>query len=182
MPARFGAIKRVAIARDFNAFKRNLNLYVISEDTSGKLTVPNITLKNNLKNWVAQYKMVNDTIDIINARIVNFGIEYEVTIDLSANKYSVVNQASAMLVQQFAQTYDIGEPIQIADISKTLNKVPGVINVTDVRIVEKTGVTYNGDSYDFDAALSTDNLRILAEENVIFELKFPSSDIKGSIK
>jgi hypothetical protein len=54
--------------------------------------------------------------------------------------------------------------------------------VLDVKIVEKSGATYLGDSYDFDAAMSTDGLRILAEENVIFELKFPSSDIKGSIK
>ena len=182
MPARFGSIKRVAIARDFNAFKRNLNLYVISENTSGKLTVPNITLKNNLKNWISQYKMVNDTIDIINARIVNFGIEYEVTIDLSANKYSVINRANAALSKKFAQTYDIGEPISIAEITRTLNKVEGIINIMDVKIVEKTGASYNGDSYDFDASLSTDNLSVLAEENVIFELKFPSSDIKGSIK
>ena len=182
MPARFGSIKRVAIARDFNAFKRNLNLYVISQNESGKLTVPNITLKNNLKNWIAQYKMVNDIIDIINARIVNFGIEYEVTIDLSANKYSVINAANVALTKKFAQTYDIGEPILISDIYKTLNKAEGVVDVLDVKIVEKSGATYLGDSYDFDAAMSTDGLRILAEENVIFELKFPSSDIKGSIK
>jgi len=182
LPARFGSIKRVSIARDFNAFKRNLNLYVVSQDASGKLVVPNITLKSNLKNWVAQYKMINDTIDILNARIVNFGIEFEIGIDLSANKYSVINTATVALSQKFSPTFDIGEPIRISEIYKTLNKVEGVLDVFDVKIVEKTGATYSGDSYDFDASLSTDNLRILAEENVIFELKFPSNDIKGSIK
>ena len=62
----------------------------MSETNSGKLTKANATLKNNLKNWLLNYKMINDTIDIIDATIVNFGIEYEVLLDLSANKYNVI--------------------------------------------------------------------------------------------
>lgn len=182
MPGKFGSVKRVTITRDFDAFKRNLNLYVVSQDNSGKLTLPNSTLKNNLKNWLSQYKMINDTVDILSAKIVNFGIEYEITLDLGSNKYTVINQASTALADKFSMTYDIGEPIQISDVYKTLNKVEGVMDVIDVKIVEKTGANYSGDSYDFVANLSTDNRRILAHENVVFELKFPSSDIKGSIK
>jgi hypothetical protein len=182
MPAKFGKVKRVSVVRDFDAFKRNLNLYVISEDASGKLVVPNASLKSNLKNWLTQYKMINDTIDILNAKIVNFGIKYEVAIDLSANRFNVINSASRALAKKFSNSYDIGEPINLSDIYKTLNKVEGLLDVITVKIVEKTGASYTGDSYDFRAATSADNLRILAEENVIFELKFPNSDIKGSIK
>ena len=76
MPAKFGAIKRAACVRDFDEFKRNLNIYVISENSSGKLTAANETLKVNLKNWLAQYKMVNDTLDLLDATIVNFKIDY----------------------------------------------------------------------------------------------------------
>jgi hypothetical protein len=181
MPAKFGSIKRVSIARDFDAFKRNLNLYVISENMSGKLTIPNATLKNNLKNWISQYKMINDTVDILNAKIVNFGIEFEISIDLSANKFNVLNLASRALGKKFGQTYDIGEPILISDVNRVLNKVEGILDVVSVKIVEKSGTTYGGDSYDFNANRSADSRRILAQENVIFELKFPGNDIKGSV-
>lgn len=182
MPAKFGKVKRVSVVRDFDAFKRNLNLYVVSENASGKLVVPNASLKSNLKNWLAQYKMINDTIDILDAKIVNFGIEYEVAIDLSANRFNVINTASRALAKKFSHSYDIGEPVNLSDIYKTLNKVEGLLDVITVKIVEKTGASYTGDSYDFRAATSADNLRILAEENVVFELKFPNADIKGSIK
>jgi len=182
IPAKFGKVKRVSIVRDFDALKRNLNLYVISEDASGKLVVPNASLKSNLKNWLAQYKMINDTIDILGAKIVNFGIEYEVAIDLSANRFNVINAASRALAKKFSNSYDIGEPISLSDIYKTLNKVEGLLDVITVKIVEKTGASYTGDSYDFRAATSADNLRVLAEENVVFEMKFPNADIKGSIK
>jgi len=182
MPSNFGAVKRVSVSRDFDAFKRNLNLYVISENASGKLTIPNMTLKNNLKNWISQYKMINDTIDVLNAKIVNFGIEYEVTVDMSASKYNVINTANFALTKKFRQGFDIGEPIQLSEVYKILNKVEGIIDVLDVKIVEKSGGTYTGDSYDFKANTSADNRRILAEENVIFELKFPGNDIKGSVK
>ena len=182
MPAKFGKVKRVAIVRDFDSFKRNLNLYVVSENASGKLVPPNASLKSNLKNWLAQYKMINDTIDILDAKIVNFGIEYEAAIDMSANRFNVINSAASALASKFSHSYDIGEPINVSDIYKTLNKVEGLLDVITVRIVEKSGANYSGDSYDFRAATSADNLRILAEENVVFEMKFPNTDIKGSIK
>jgi|TARA_Y100000296_G_scaffold85240_1_gene120622 hypothetical protein len=182
MPAKFGRIKRVTIVRDFNAYKRNLNLYVVSENESGKLTVPNATLKNNIKNWISQYKMINDTIDILDAKIVNFGIEYEAAIDMSANQYNVINLAARALAKKFSHSYDIGEPIMISEIYKTLNKVEGLLDVITVKIVEKSGASYSGTSYDFAANTSADNLRILAEENVVFEMKFPNTDIRGSIK
>ena len=182
MPAKFGKVKRVAIVRDFDSFKRNLNLYVVSENASGKLVPPNASLKSNLKNWLAPYKMINDTIDILDAKIVNFGIEYEAAIDMSANRFNVINSAASALASKFSHSYDIGEPINVSDIYKTLNKVEGLLDVITVRIVEKSGANYSGDSYDFRAATSADNLRILAEENVVFEMKFPNTDIKGSIK
>ena len=181
MPSQYGAIKKCNVLQDSDSFKRNLNLYVISENMSGKLTTPNATLKNNLKNWISQYKMINDTVDILNAKIVNFGIEFEISIDLNANKYNALNLASRALGKKFSQTYDIGEPILISDVYRILNKVEGVMDVISVKIVEKSGTTYAGASYDFNANRSADNRRILAQENTIFELKFPGNDIRGSI-
>ena len=45
MPPKFGSIKRVSVVQDPDSFKRNLNLYVLAEDSNGYLTEANNTLK-----------------------------------------------------------------------------------------------------------------------------------------
>ena len=76
MPPRFGGINKCSFERDFDQFKRNLNMYVISKDRGNNLEATNTTIKNNLKTWLSQYKMINDTIDVKPARVVNFGINF----------------------------------------------------------------------------------------------------------
>ena len=183
MPNKFGSIKRVAAIRDFDDLRRNINLYVLSENTSGKFTTANATLKNNLKNWLLQYKMINDTVDILDAVVANFGINYVITLDLDANRYTAINKANAAIAAHLRKNiYDIGEEIIITDFYKILQKVEGVIDVVDLEIVGKSGSGYSNLDYDFDGALAANGRRILAEKNVAFELKFPNIDIKGSIQ
>jgi len=183
MPGKFGSVKRVAVARDFNEFKRNLNIYVISENTSGKLVAPNQTLKNNLRSWLLQYKMINDTIDILDATVVNFGINFVAVVDPNTNRFTVLNRANAALRQYLLENqYDIGESIQLTDFYKVLQKVPGIVDVEDLEIVGKTGAQYSDLSYDFVQNLSPNGHRIEAPNNVVFELKFSNVDIKGSVR
>ena len=182
MPAKFGMIKRVAILKDPDEFKRNVNIYVMSENSSGKLVVANTTLKNNLKNWITQYKMISDTVDILDAEIVNFDISYEILIDINANRFDVISTCNQRLANKFAMKQDIGEPIKITDVYKELQKVDGVVDVTSVDVGLKSGGIYSESNYDFDASLSSDGRMIEAQPNVIFELKYPNIDIKGSIR
>ena len=74
MPPRFGGVKRASVALDADSNKINLNIYVLSEDENGNMINSNTTLKNNLKTWIASHKMVNDTVDILDGRIINIGI------------------------------------------------------------------------------------------------------------
>ena len=183
MPAKFGSVKRAAVVRDFDEFKRNLNIYVISQDTSGKLLAANTTLKNNLRNWLLQYKVVNDTIDILDAEIINFGINYVAAVDLNANRFTVISRANAALRDYLLKNqYEIGESILITDFYKVLQKVEGIVDVVDLEIIDKTGASYSRSSFDFEGALSADGRRIEGHSNAVFELKFPNVDIKGAIQ
>jgi hypothetical protein len=182
MPAKFGMIKRVAVLKDAGEFKRNVNIYVISENSSGKLTTANTTLKNNLKNWLSQYKMISDTVDILDAEIVNFGIKYEILTDLNVNRFDVISRCNDRVAEKFAVKQDIGESIMITDIYRELQKVDGVVDVTSVDVDLKSGGIYSESNYDFASALSSDGRRIEAQPNVIFELKYPNIDIKGSLR
>ena len=122
-------------------------------------------------------------IDILDAVIANFGINYVVVLDLDANRFTTINKANAALASYLNKnTYDIGEEIMITDFYKVLQKVPGVIDVIDLEIIGKSGTSYSDLDYDFDSALTANGRRIQAESNVVFELKFPNVDIKGSVQ
>ena len=94
MPPVFGLVKRVKAIRDADSFKRNINLYVVSEDEYGKLIETNSAIKENLKVWLNKNRMINDTIDILNTNIINFGIEFEIIIDSTAERLDVLGNAA----------------------------------------------------------------------------------------
>ena len=172
----------MAVIRDTDEFKQNINIYVMSENSTGKLAQTNNSMKVNLKNWISQYKMITDTVDILDAHIINFGVEYEIMIGISANKYDVINACDLALKEHFLQKQDIAEPIKLSDIYLVLSRINGVVDTMAVEIVPRSGGIYSSVSYDFEGALSNDGISILAEKNTIFELKYPTLDIKGSVK
>ena len=182
IPPQFGGVKRCAIYRDSDSFKRNLNLYVISEDNNGFFVTTNSTIKENLKTWLGQNKMINDTIDILDARVVNFGVEFSLRGALGINKYDTLRRASQALQDFLAIKKDIGESIFINDMYQVLNKVRGVVDVIQVRIVNKYGAGYSSVSFGMRDNMSQDGARIQAPKNVVFELKYPSTDIRGTVK
>jgi hypothetical protein len=182
MPPSYGSIKRCSIQRDFNAFKRNLNMYLVSEDSDGLLTATNSTLKQNLKTWLSRYKMINDTIDLLDARVVNFGIQFILVADYSENKFNVLSAGTARLRNYFANLqFDIGESLYISDVYQELRRVPGVIDVLDVKIIPQVGGVYSDANFNFTERLSPDGRYITSEKDTIFEIKYPNVDIQGSI-
>jgi hypothetical protein len=183
MPPKFGAIKRANIAQDPNSFKRNINLYTVSEDVNGFLTQPTETLKKNLKTWITNYKMLNDTIDIMDATIVNVGIEFEVVADVDTNRFKVLAEATEAIKQKMTSSkFNISEPIRYGDIFQALKEVEGLLDVVKLRVLKKTGSAYSSADFDIDRYTTADGRMILAPEDIIFEIKFPDIDIRGTVK
>jgi len=182
MPNKFGAIKRCNIIQDPNSFKRNLNLYVISENDVGNLVQTNSIIKENLKNWLNSNRMVNDTIDILDAKIVNIGINFSVITTKDSDKYDVLQQCYLALIAKYNLNFDIGEPFSISDVYTTLNKLDGVSDVTNVEIINKTNGFYSTTKLDIRSQTSSDGRYINVPHNVILEIKESSSDIKGTVR
>ena len=184
MPSKFGAIKRASINLDTNSFnQRNLNLYVVSEDSDNKLVKTNTTIKQNLKNWLTQYKMINDTIDILDAKIVNFGIKYTVKGMPDVNQFLVLDDANRAIRQFYEDRFfEIGEPILVTDVFGVLKNVGTILDVTNVELFIKTGDKYADAPFSLDKFLNADGTMLMPPNDCIFELKFPTSDILGTIK
>lgn len=182
MPKKFGTIKRVSVVNDPSATNRRMALYVVSEDNNTKLTTANDTIKNNLKIWLGRYKMLNDVIDILDAKILNFGIDFEISVTRDSNPNDVVNRVIAKLASDWNDTFYIGEPIYVSSIYNIINKVDGVSDVKKVKVFNKSGGNYSASSVNFDDLISRDGTFYKAPKNVIFELKFINADIRGVAK
>jgi hypothetical protein len=181
MPPKLGAIKRANIIHDPDSFKRNLNLYVTSEASDGTLVETNTTLKQNLKTWLERYKMINDTIDILPARICNIGIKFVLSTELSRNKFDVLALASRTLRDKLLLKNNIGEPFYVTDIYKFLNDVDGVVDTVSVKIERKVGSEYASTYFDIDTNTTLDGRVISVPEDMVLEVKFPKIDIQGSV-
>jgi hypothetical protein len=182
MPPVFGSIKRVNVVRDPDSFKRNLNIYVVSEDENGKFTETNQTIKENLRIWLNKNRMINDTIDILDAKILNFGIDFEVIGDLEKDKFDVLTDCNRALRVEFNRVREVGEPLFITDVYTALKDVKGVVDVTRVKVKLKTGGIYSDIRFNINENTSADGRWINIPQNAIFEIKFPDNDIKGVVK
>lgn len=182
MPAQFGGVKRANVVRDPDSFKRNLNVYVLAEDNNGDLSLPNESLLQNTAIWLNKYRMINDTLDILSGRIINIGINFRILPALDVNKYKLLNDCYNKLVNEYINVkFNIGEAVYISEIYKLLNEVPGVVDTTDVEIVNKIGASYSGYSYDIDSNLSDDGRFLKIPEDSVAEVLLPSIDIAGVI-
>jgi hypothetical protein len=179
MPNKFGIVKRVSVVNDPSATNRRMAIYIVSEGNDGKLANANDKIKQNIKNWLSQYKSLNDVIDIYDAKIVNFGVDFKVTIDARFANENVLSRCNAAIRDHFSNQSYVGEPIYITRLYSILSKVEGVADVKRVNVYPKTGGDYSMIRMDFKEALSQDGTFIKTPKNVIMELKYPNRDVKG---
>ncbi len=182
MHSKFGSIKRVSVQKDPDSQKRNLNMYVVSEDSFGKLVKTNSTIKRNLKIWLNQYRMINDTIDILDPYILNMGIEFHIKTVPGADKKLVIGRCVKALGDNFNNNYYIGESVIISDIYRVLNNVAGVLDVVKARLFNKTGTNYSSATININKNLSPDGDRLIIPKNAIVEFKFKNTDFVGKAK
>ena len=181
MPSELGSVKRTNVFQDNDSFKRNLNMFVLSEDSNGNLITTPAVIKNNLKTWLNQYKMINDTVDIMDAHVVNIAIDFVMIPQPGVNKYDALTAALEKLQEEMlSPKYNIGEPFYVTDVYQHLKEVPEVLDVFDVIITNKSTSEYSSVYYSIEDNMSADGRILNAKENVCFEIKY-ASDIKGAI-
>jgi len=182
MHPKFGSIKRVSVQKDPDSLKRNINMYVISEDDQGSLIKTNSTIKNNLKTWLNHYRMIGDTIDVLDPYIINIGIEFVVKPTTGTDKFILMDSCINTLKKRYLVSFFIGEPIYISDLYLALKEVPGILDVVRVKVINKTGSNYSGVEFDINTNLSPQGDYLIVPKNAILEIKYPATDIRGKIR
>lgn len=160
-----------------------LDLYILTYDINKKLQYPSRSIKENLKTYLYEYKMINDKINIKDAYIVNIGVEFDLITLPNYNNNEILSECINVVEELFnIDKWQINEPIMLRDLYIALDKVEGVQTVQDVRILNKTGESlgYSRYSYDIEGA-TINNVVYPSVDPMIFEIKYPDNDIKGRI-
>ena len=182
MPSTFGSVKRAAIYRDDNDLTRNMNMFVISEDSEGNFEESSSALKENLKTWLNSVRMVNDSLDILDASILNLGIEFDIVVKQDANKHATFNIAKEEIYRELDEIKpEIGEPFQVTEIFRILKDVPEILDVVNVKLTSKSGVNYSSFSYPIEDNLSPEGRVLYIPQDCVWEIKF-RSDITGTVR
>jgi hypothetical protein len=179
MPGKYGSVKRANVIQDPNSIKRDINIYILSVDQNNYFTTATSALKQNVKDWISNYKMINDVVDILDASIVNIGIEFEVVVELNKDVNSTLSECLSVLRDKYGQKFEIGEPIYISDIYRLLNNVKHVVDTKNVKIVQKNSAGYSSTQYSVKDNLSKDGRYLSIPQTHIFEIKDLNTDIKG---
>ena len=194
MPSKFGRVAKAYIVQDdqisplSNEFNRirnplALNLYTLGYDNNKKLTNLNIATKTNLQTYLEQYRMLTDAINIKNAFVINFSIDFEITVFKNYNNNEVILNCIAELQDYFnIDKWQINQPIIKSEVENLLTSVIGVQSVESLTFINKSGTALGYSQYKYDFRGATRKGVIYpALDPSIFEIKNLDSDIKGRV-
>ena len=161
----------------------SLDLYILAFDGGKKLTLASTTLKQNLSTYLSQYRIINDSIRIRDAFIINIGVDFEILVLPNFNSNEVLTQCINELITYFnVNNSQINQPIFLNELYLLLNRVNGVQNVKNISITNKVGESLGYSKYAYDINGATSNGVIYpSQDPSIFEIKYPESDIKGRV-
>jgi hypothetical protein len=188
MPPKYGVISKAYIEKPTLTDNQvstidTLNLYCLSKNISNQLNIANTTLKQNLRTYLSQNRIIGDNIEIKDAYIINISVMFEIIVLPEYNNNEVLTNCINGLKDYFnIDKWQINQPILLRDIYINLDKVKGVQTVKNVKISNKTGSNSDYSKYGYDIEGATQNQVIYPSlDPSIFEVKYPNQDITGKV-
>ena len=187
MDGKFGAPFRTGVFEEQNKIK----VYVMGLDGDGKLNNSSTsTLKENIATYLSDYRMLNDYVEVTNARIVNLGFQIDLFIDKKYSQSQIIAQVISNVNSYMdINNFDMGENIYLSNLIETINNVAGVLNVIDLRVYGLVGGNYsiNEISQPYIDSVTkqidiTDNYTLFGDPTTMFEVKYPNTDIFCRVK
>ena len=160
-----------------------LDLYILSYNANKQLRNASTILKRNLQTYLSEYRMINDSIDIKDAYIINIQVNFDIVVNPNYNNNEVITNCITSLQSYFEiDKWQINEPIILKNIFVLLSKVEGVQIVKNIVIKNLTGASlgYSNFSYDIPGSI-IDEVIYPSIDPMIFEVKYPNQDIIGRV-
>jgi hypothetical protein len=160
-----------------------LDIYVLGYNADKTLTIVSDTVKNNLKTYLYEYRIINDSVRIRDAYIINIGVNFEIVVLPNFNSSEVlINCINSLKTYFNTEKWSINQPIILKDLYIELSKVQGVQNVKNIGVTNKSGIVDGYSQYAYDIVGANQNDVIYPSlDPSIFEIKYPNSDIQGRV-
>ena len=194
MPPQFGSVFKAYITQDDQISPLTLeperipnplalNLYILGKNADGNLTTLNDATKTNLATYLEEFRMLTDAINIKDAFIINFGIDFQITTFKNYNNQQVLLDCIRELQDYFdINKWQVNQPIIISEVKNLIGAVNGVQTVENVIFSNKTGVSLGYSQYKYGFNRATKNEVIYPSlDPSIFEIKYPNTDIQGQV-
>jgi len=187
MPSRFGVPFRTGVFEEQNKIK----VYIMGLDSEGKLNNTSTTaIKENIATYLSDYRMINDYVEISDAKIVNLSFQIDVYIDKKYAQSQIISQVISSVTQFMnINNFDMGQNIYLSNLLENVNNVAGVLNVIDLRVYNMVGGRYSLNEISqpyIDASTRqidiSDEYTLFGEPTTMFEIRFPTTDIIVRVK
>ena len=171
--------KRTATNLTNNPFA--INMYVLSYDSNKKLTNVNAAVKENIKTYLSEYRILTDAVNILDGYIVNVALDFEIICYPNFNKREVLTSCLTEMQDYFnIDSWTFNKPINISEIELILANVEGVLSVPKVEVSNLYGSENNYSTNRYNIQQATVGKIIYPSlDPCIFEVKYPNKDIKG---
>jgi len=183
MPPEFGRVFRASV-RTNPVNPLSSLLYIINRDRNGFLQTSPDTLKKNLANYLNEFRLIADAIDILDSQIINIGIDFEISVQPNFSKEAVLKSCIQKLITYFnIENFQIEESILLSDLTNIIFNVTGVLSVTNIKVRNLTGAvgtrSYANNTYNISA--NTKKGILFTPPGGIFEVKYLNEDIRGTV-
>ena len=170
-----------------------LNMYLLGYNSNKELTRLNTAVKQNIKTYLSQYRLLTDAINLKDGYIINFSVKYNIITQRGYNKNDVLFRTIQKVKDFFAiEKWQMNQPIILSDLAYQISTCDGVVSLVppaennpnkELIVIENkylSGEGYSGNTYDMISA-TKDGIVYPSLDPSIFELKFPNSDIEGRV-
>jgi hypothetical protein len=188
MPGEFGTPFRCGVVEEQNKIK----IYTIGLDSNGKLSNQSTTtLQNNIATYLSDYRMINDYIEVNNAKVINLSFEIDLVIDKQYTQSQIITEVINKTKSYFEiSKWNMGDDIYLGQLIEMINNVSGVLNVVDIRVYNKVGGAYYSSNQISQPYIDNETrqidllgqFKLFGEPNGMFEIKRPDIDISVRVK
>ena len=181
MPANFGSVFRSFVRKD-PTNNLGVQLFLITRDADGKLSLPSGIIKNNIETYIKNFKSFSDTVRITNGRIINISVDFTIVPNAEVNEAEALMECILLLQEVFetART-NFNDSIVIPEVQARLQNLKKIRAVPMLTINNRYGTVdsraYSGTQFDIKANTNSGIIKFPAD--AAWELKYPNLDIIG---
>jgi hypothetical protein len=186
MPAQYGAPAKVSITENDN----KILIQILSYDTSGKLTnIVSNTLRQNIANYLSNYRMMNDYISIFTAEVIDLSVDVSIVLDSAQNSGQVISSVVDKISEYFnPQTRQLGQNVYLSELRSIVQNTNGVLTVANVEVFNEVGGQYS--SAETSMVYSNPETKLIgpvddtifAQPSQVYQIRYPNKDIRVSVK